>query len=229
MATRVGAILAAAISSSVANDEGRSELTENIAELIAVVSRRVRQLYTMAAMPQRFGGMGNGYYFAVNETVVVGASPVALAAAAAFRHSIVDALGVRVSVVSQADLDDQVAEMPPAVLIEKGLLRSAGRTGDPIVGASLTVRYTPLPGVLSVETDYVGASTPADPATTSWPDQVGDPYLISWLSRYLAVKSGDRDPQEMGQIQSDLGENAGLLGVLLGVDATRLSDAEEHA
>jgi hypothetical protein len=222
MATQVSTILTAAIASSLANDGGRSELASDTTELIAVVDRKIRQIYAYAGMPKEYGGMGAGDYFAAASAVVLGASPVALPAAA-FRHSFVNALGVRVAVVSQADLEDQVAEMPPAVLIRQDKVLTAGRTGDPLSGDTLTVRYTPLPGPLALLTDYIGATTPADAATTVWPAWVGDPFLIDWLARYLALKAGDRDPAEMQALEQDLQSDAALLGQLIGVEATRLT------
>jgi len=219
-------LIGPAIASSVANDQGTSELANNPDELLGVLSRRIRQVYTMAAMPKGLGGMGKGYYFATSQTVVVASSPVALAEAA-FRHSVTKN-GGRVAVVSQQDLDDARAEMPPAVVIEGNKLRTAGRTHDPVAGDQLLIRYTPLPLVLTSTADYVGALVAGDPTSTVWPGWVGDPYLVAWLSRYLAIKAGDRDPQELQAVETDLKAAADLFSATVGVDAARLvQDVED--
>ncbi len=228
MPTIVQDIIGPAIASSVANDLGQSELANNPDELVAVISRRVRQVYTLAAMPKSHGGMGKGYYFATSELIVIGASPSVLSEAA-FRHSVVrDPAGTRVAVVSQADLDDVRAEMPPAVVIEGAKLRTAGRPHDPVIGESVRVRYTPLPAVLTATSHYIGATIAADPSSTVWPGGVGDPYLVAWLARYLGIKGGDRDPQELEEIKTDLQAAADLFAAVVGVDAARLvADVED--
>ncbi len=228
MATQVQVILDAAIAGSLANDGGRSDLASNVSELIAVLDRKLKQVYAHAGMPSDAGGMGAGDYFATSASVALGASPVALPTAA-FRHTFVDALGRRVTVVTQADLDDDVAEMPPAVLIRQDKVQTAGRAGDPLSTDTLTVWYTPLPGTLTLGTHYVGATTVTDPTTSFWPSWVGDPFLIAWLERYLAKKAGDRDADELQAINQDLQDTALLLGTLIGIEATRLTEDPEAA
>lgn len=226
MATQAQTIIDAAIDSSLANDQGRSDLANDSSELLGVLDRKLKQVYTLAGMPAEYGGQGDGDYFAASAAVVVASAPVALPAAA-FRHIITDANGVRVTVVPRIDLVDGVAEMPPAIVIEQQKFRSAGRPGDPAIGATLTVRYTPLPGTLTATTDYIGATTPSDATTTVWPEWVGDPFLVAWLARYLAIKAADRDADEMQALMQDLTEAATLLGTIIGVDATRLVEASE--
>jgi len=228
MASSAQTVIDPAIQSSLANDNARTELANNSAELVAVVDRKVRQIYTLAGMPREFGGMGSGDYFATSGTVVLGASPVALPVAA-FRHTFVNALGKRVAVVSQADLDDLVAEMPPAVVIRQDKVQTAGRIGDPVVTDVLTVRYTPVPGPMTLKTHFIGATPPTDVTTTNWPESAGNPFLVAWVARYLALKAGDRDPAELAAIEQDLQEAALLLGALIGVEATRLTEDREAA
>ncbi len=227
MATQAQAIITAATATSLANDAGRTDLANDASELLAVLNRKIKQLYALAGMPKEFGGMGSGDFFATSAAVVLAASPVALPAAA-FRHVIEDATGRRVTVVPRADLIDGVAEMPPAVIIEQQKIISAARPEDPVPGATLTVHYTPLPALTSV-TDYIGATTPADATTTSWPDWVGDPFLVAVLARYLAVKAGDRDADEMAALNQDLQEAATLLGAVIGIDATTIVEDREAA
>jgi len=159
---------------------------------------------------------------------VLGASPVVLPAAA-FRPTFANASGDPVAVVTQADVTDDVAEMPPAVLIRQDKVVTVGRAGDPVATDVLTIYYTPLPGTLTLGTHYIGATTPTDPATTTWPGWVGDPFLIAWLARYLAIKAADRDADEMQALAQDLQESAVLLGTLIGVEATRLTEDPEAA
>lgn len=223
MATTAQTIVDAAIASSLANDDGRSDLANDLAELLGVLNRRIREIYTLAGMPREYGGMGRGDYFATSVPVALGGGPVALPAAA-FRHVFETTQGARVAVVSRADLADEVAEMPPAVVVEQLKVSGAGRPGDPISGEVVIVRLTPLPGLLTLGTHYVGATLPADASTSQWPE-AGDSYLVTWLARYLAIKAGDRDPDEMQALEQQLTDSAALLGALIGVDGTRLADS----
>jgi hypothetical protein len=220
------AIIDAAIASSLANDAGRTDLADDTTELLNVLNRKLKQVYTLAGMPKRFGGAGDGDYFAASAVVVVTGAPVTLPAAA-FRHTIVNAGGQPVSVVPRRDLIEGIAETPPAIVIEQQKLVSAGRAGDPVPGDQLTVRYTPMPGTLTLGTHYIGAVTPTDPTTSIWPDWVGDPFLVAWLARYLAIKASDRDADEMQALTNDLTEAATLLSTIIGVDATRLVETNE--
>lgn len=226
MATQAQTIIDAAIASSLANDAGRTDLAGDAPELLNVLNRKIRQIYTQAGMPKHYGGLGEGDFFAASATVIVAGTPVALPAAA-FRHIVSDAGARAVSTVSRKDLLEGVAEMPPAIVVEQQKFVSAGRAGDPIVGDVLTVRFTPLPALLTLGTHYIGAITPTDATTSAWPDWVGDPFLIAWLGRYLAIKASDRDQDEMQAINQDLAEAAQLLGTLIGVDMTLLVDVDE--
>jgi hypothetical protein len=225
MPTQAADILSAVIASSLAFDGGSTPVANDTGELLNVLNRRLGYLYTLAGAPSARGGMGQGDFFGTSSTVTLSASPVALPAAA-FRHSFTTALGTRVAVVPQNDIVDSVPELPPAVTVQQNQVLSLGRTGDPIPGDVLTVYYTPLPGSLSLPTDYVGATTPSDSTTTVWPSAVGDPYLVAWLRRYLCYKSADHDPTELQAIDQDLQEAAQALGTLIGIEATRLLSDE---
>lgn len=219
-------IIDAAIASSLANDGGRSELSNNLVELLNVLNRRIQSFYVLAGTPSEQGGAGRGDYFATEANVILRTGFVALPAAA-FRHSFVRATdGVAVAVVPQIDLDIGRAEMPPAVVYQRDKVKSAGRAGDPAVGESLTVRYTPLPALLTDGAHFIGATTATDATTSAWPEAVGNPYLVAWLCRYLALKAGDRDPAELQAINDDLQEAAQQLAVVVGIEATTL--IEDH-
>jgi hypothetical protein len=226
MATTAQDIIDAAIASSLANDAGRSELSDNVAELLGVLNRRLRLIYALSGMPKATGGAGTGDYFAVTAPLTLAATPVDLPAAA-FRHLFTRASdGRRVTVIARAHLEDGVAELPPALLVERNTAIGAGRAGDPLAGDVLNVYYTPLPDLLRAITDFIGATIRTDATTTAWPAQVGDPYLVTWLALYLARKAGDRDPAELSSLTSELTEASGIFGALVGVDAARLSQAE---
>lgn len=228
MPTAAQSIIDAAIASSLANDAGRTDIANNPTELLNVLNRKLKQVYALAGMPRDAGGMGAGDYFATSSTVTVAASAVALPAAA-FRHVLVDQVGRRIMPVTRLDVVDGTAEMPPAIIIEQQKFVSAGRAGDPIAGDVLTVRFTPLPGTLTLGTHYIGATTPSDSSTTVWPDWVGDPFLVAWLARYLANKAADRDADEIQALTDDIKEAASLLGAIIGVEATRLVEDRESA
>jgi len=89
----------------------------------------------------------------------------------------------------------------------------------------LTVHYTPQPDTMTAATDFVGATTRTDPTTSQWP-RVGDAFLVAFLALYLGRKSGDREPAELESLGAELGEAAQLLGVFIGVNATRIAADE---
>lgn len=229
MATQSQAVLDAAIASSLAFDGGTTSVANNTAELLNVLNRRLGFLYTLAGTPSEDGGFGQGDFFGTSTTVTLSASPVALPAAV-FRHRFTTADGTRVAVVPQSDVVDGIAELPPAVTVRQNQVLSLGRSGDPIPGDVLTVYYTPVPGTLTLGTDYIGATTPSDSTTSVWPSAVGDPYLVNWLRRYLSNKSADHDPDELQSIDQDLQESASALGKVIGIEMTALlSDQKPHA
>lgn len=230
-ATTVQNIFDAAIASSLANDQGRTILANNTAELVGVVSRTVRMVYAAAALPPTDGGEGYGNFFTRSSTVTL-ASPstdyVALPSTPEFRffQNFVDNVGTPVAVVTLRDLRDGVAEYPPAVVIADGKIRSAGRLsdGDPAAGAVLTFDGSYLPPVLTSASDYIGATTPADSSTSAWPDDVGNPFLIAVLGRYLALKDGARDPQEIAAYDQAIAESATRLAQVVGATVARFTD-----
>lgn len=229
MATTVQEIMDQAIASSLANDQGRTLLANNAAELVAVVNREVRAIYAAAALPPTDGGQGYGNFFTTTGTVTLGTPAttyVALPTSPSFCYfqSFVDNAGTVVKVVTLRDLRDGTAEYPPCVVVANNQIRSAGRTGDPQSGAVLTFDGSYLPPDLTLATDYIGALTPTDPATTAWPSYVGDPYLIAQLALYLAMKDGARDPAEVAGYQAAVAKTSGLLAQVVGATVARFND-----
>jgi len=227
MASTGQVILDAAIASSLANDAARSELASNSVELLNVLNRKIRQVYTLAATPKADGGLSRSADLFLDR-VATTLDGTTVLAEHAFRPTVFRTSDlVRVAVVPRADIRDGIAELPPAVHLEGNILKSTGRAGDPGTGAGLTVEFVALPVNMAVGTETIGATTAGDPTTSRWPSAVGDPFLISWLARYLALKAGDREAQEFGGIEADLAENANQLATYLGIDGTRLIEAAE--
>ena len=238
MATQAGTILDAAIASALANDQGRNELASDREELRGVLSRILQQLYTVAALPTSENGWGRGAYFSRTLSVTLDAldatTPVDLPSPrpAVIRGVFFASTGQEVAVVSSVDVRRGLADGPPGVIIEDGQMRSAGRLegataggwGDPGVGAVLDLEACYLPADLTADTDYVGATTPADATTTAWPD-AHNQYLIDQMRYYLAIKDGARDPEELRSIQADLAAGAQTLGSVLRINAARLVKA----
>lgn len=227
--TQVQDILTPAIASALANDQGRTALANNPAELVAVVSRTVRSVYAAAALPPTDGGEGYGNFFTRTGTVTLGSPatgyvPLPTTPEFRFFQNFVDNVGVIVSVVTLRDLRDAIAEYPPAVVVADGKIRSGGRPGDPEDGAVLTFDASYLPAILTATTDYIGATTPADATTTAWPGDVGDPYLIAVLGRYLALKDGARDIEELQGYERQIAEHGAKLAQLVGATVARFAD-----
>lgn len=222
MATTVQDILTPAIASSLSNNQGNSPLANAPSELVAVVSRTVRQVYAQAGLPPSGGGGGYGNYFTRTTTLTLGSpatTPVALPANPTYAYipTFTDAGGTVVAVVTLKDLRDHVAEYPPAVVVADNHVYSAGRTGDPTAGAVLTLDGSYLPADLQATTDYIGATILNDPTTTAWPSHVGDPFLIADLALYLAQKDGARDAQEIGLLTQQRTDALARLGQVIGL------------
>lgn len=229
MATTVQDILDQAIASSLANDQGRTLLANNAAELVAVVNREVRAVYAAAALPPTDGGQGYGNFFTTTGTVTLGTPAtdyVALPSAPAFCYfqSFVDNAGTVVKVVTLRDLRDGTAEYPPCVVVANNAIRSAGRPGDPESGAVMTFDGSYLPPDLTTTGDFIGALTPSDATTTAWPAYVGDVYLIAKVALYLALKDGARDNAEIAGYQADVVKAAGMLAQVVGATVARFND-----
>lgn len=228
MPTQAGTIITAAINRSTANDGGRSEVSSNTTELLGVLSRLVQRIYVVAGLPASNGGMADGGYFARSLTVTMGSPSTTFislpSGLATWTGLIRDAGGDEVTVVTQRDLTDGTAEVPPSVVIQSGQIRSAGRVGDPTAGAVLSFIAPAMPGDLTSTSHWIGATTPGDVTTTAWPSWVGDDWLIALMARYLAVKDGTRDPAEIAAYEADAATAAGLFAQVVGVEAGTLAD-----
>jgi len=221
-------IIDAAIGSSLSNDSPGLDGSQasGLTELLGVINRRVRRIYTLAGMPPERGGMSRGDYFATTTTLTISAAAPPAAPTSAFDHLFADASGVEVRVVSRRDVQRGHAELPPAVIIENRSVVTAGRTGDPVDDDVLTVYYTPLPALHTLGTHYVGATTAATDTTSEWPEAVGNPWLIAELRRYLAIKRGDADEAELADIKQEIGDTGGTLAELIGINKTYLTTSE---
>lgn len=220
MATTYATIISAALNRSTVNDGGATTLGSDTAELVGFLSRVVRQVYSLAGVPRRYGGMAAGNYFLASQTVTL-ATPAttftALPTSPEYVYvvSVTDNGGDVVSVVPLRDLRDGIAEVPPAVVIANGKIRSAGRTGDPTAGAVLTLEGSYLPAEATSGSHYVGATTASDSTTTYWPGHAGDPFLIAQLARYLVIKDAMRDANELQALDAEIAQAAeGLAHVI---------------
>ncbi len=224
MSTQASVIIDAAVKSSLLNDAQRTSVARDTAELLAVLTREVQALYALAGTPPDRGGMSRGDLLATSTTLTLNAATPPSVPTAAFRPMWSDATGASVAVVTRRDLLDGRAELPPAIVIEQHKVRTAGRSGDPVEGAVLTLRYVPLPAVLTATTHYLGAV--ADPTLSTdsyWPDHVANPWLIATLRKYLAVKRGiPTEDAEMQDIVQAVQQSAGLLANYLGLNASDL-------
>lgn len=226
-------IIDAAVAASLANDGGTTVLANNTTELLGVISRVLRQIYAEAGLPRAQGGFNQEAATFVRTTTVTIATPIATATAfpalATRLLQLVDAGGDYVSMISLADLRSGTAELPPAVVIADRTIRSAGRLGDPTAGAILAVDYAYVPAPLSSASDVIGATTPSDATTSSWPSEAGDPFLTHWLARYLSTKDGTRDPAELQQLNALLQQDIGVLAGVLGISAAKLANVGDNS
>lgn len=229
MPTTAQDIITAAINRSLANDNGETDLASSSVENLAVLSRLVRRVFALAALPGDVGGFGGRTdYFTRTQTVTLGTpatTPVALPSNPEFARitSITNAGGQTVNVVTLRDLRDNVAEYPPAVVIADQTIRSAGRNGDPTAGAVLTLDGVYLPPDMTALTHVVGATTPADASTSKWPEHAGNEWLIASMARYYIIKDGLRDAGELAAIDAELEGLTPILAATIGVAPARLS------
>src|SRR4051812_2740426 len=73
MATPASVIIQAAIDSSTANDSGASPIANNSTEMLGVLDRKIKQVYTLVALPRDKGGTSEGDFFKTTWTITVGA------------------------------------------------------------------------------------------------------------------------------------------------------------
>ena len=232
MTTTADTILTAAINADLAIDAS-VPIADDTTEQLGELSRLVRRIYTLAAIPKKAGGWREGNYFTSTSTVSL-ATPattfVSLPATpeCAWIIRITTAGGTAVNLASLDDLRKNRAEYPPAIVLEGKQIRSAGRTGDPVAGAVLTVDYSYVPPALTATTDYIGATTPSDSSTTAWPGYAGDGYLIAAMTRYFVEKSGDADAGTLQRLDAKLAEQANILGPVVGIGPVALAAVLEQ-
>lgn len=234
MATTVAQILNAAISTSTANDGGQSPIANDSAELIAVLDRKIKQIYSLVALPSSKGGSASGDYFKTTWTVNVGTPNTTLTALPASPEIItiddivITSSGIWVAVVPYSDFLQGLAEFAPAIVILDRKFRSVARVGDPAAGVGLTIFGSYLPGTLTLTTDFVGATTPATSSTSAWPSHVGDPFLVAYMGLYFALKDGTRDASEIQAYQNDMLAAAQTLSDLLGINTASLVATQDE-
>jgi hypothetical protein len=137
MATPASVIIQAAIDSSTANDGGASPIANNSTEmLLGVLDRKIKQVYTLVALPRDKGGTSEGDFFKTTWTITVGDPGVLVDLPAnpniAFIDLVQDTAGNNVSIVPYRDVVDGIAEYPPAVILLDKQMRSCQRDGDPV-------------------------------------------------------------------------------------------------
>lgn len=221
-------IIDGAIHRSLANDEGQTDVASDQGALTVVLSRLVRSVYTLAALPPGLGGLGEANYFTRTTTVTVGTPNTTFVAMPtapefAFIPTFTTAGGVVVSVVTLVDLREGVAEYPPAIVIADNQFRSAARPGDPAANDTLTLDGAYLPAAMTAVSHVVGATTPTDASTSQWPEHAGDQFLVDAMAIYLATRSGDRDQLELGEYKEGLANAAEILGAVVGVAPAKLT------
>lgn len=228
MATLVSTIIQAAIDSSTANDNGASPVANNTTELVGVLDRKVKQIYSLVALPAEKGGAAAGDFFRTTWEVTMDATSAATLVALptspiiAFIQAITDVAGNTVAVVPYQDFIEGLAEWAPAVVVLDRKIRSCAREGDPVEEDVLTIFGNYLPATLTGLNDYIGATTAGDDDTTTWPGEAGDPFLVAFLGLYLAMKDGTRDASEIQSYQAEMQSSASILADLLGVNAASL-------
>lgn len=231
--TTAQTILDAALNSSVWNDGGNTSIGNNPAELVAALSRTVRQVYVLAAQGDGLDPLHA--YFVRSTTITLSATlatAVALSANAAGLDilrvlAVTEAGGDPVSVVPITEVRLGIAEIPPAVILMDKTIRSAGRTGDPTASAVLTLDVAYAPPPLTAAAHFIGATTLTSASTSAWPEAAGDPFLVAWLARYLAAKEG-REQSEIDGYSDALQQAATMLGGLIGVAGARLAAVESE-
>lgn len=226
--TTAQTILDAALNSSAWNDGGNTSIGNNPEELVAALSRTVRQVYVLAAQGN---GMDPRHAYFVRSTTLTLSATLATAVALSSNAAGLDILrvlavtesgGDPVAVVPIHEVRLGLAEIPPAVILLDKTIRSAGRTGDPTASAVLTLDVAYAPPPLTLASHFIGATTLTSASTSSWPEAAGDPYLVAWLARYLAAKEG-REDAEIAGYQEALAQSAAMLGDLIGVAGARLA------
>ena len=184
MATTCKDIIEAAYARSSFNDPDK--LATN-AELIGVIDRRMKQLYSIVADH-------NPLYFGATQTVVGSSGTWARPADAELVFRIETQAGEEVHIVP---FEDRSAEMPPRVYEFGQKYYSVGQSGDPQPTDQLKFYYSKRHPSLDP------TKPPSDAANTldaTWPEQFND-LVVLHVAKYLATKDGR--PEEVALLTQE--------------------------
>lgn len=205
--TTAGTIIDDALDQFLTFDKGRSDIGNDDLELFLQLNKILNRWYTAAAAPAQDSDLERNDYLAVSgDKTLAGDPPTIAVSIYAWVPLVLNASGAVVAVVAFSELKLGRADLPPAVYFRGLNMTSGGRTGDPIATDVLTLHYTPIPGPLTLRGHFIGATTPATEATSTWPAHLGDPALVLALSIYLAMKSQDFPPEELAKLQERGGQ-----------------------
>jgi hypothetical protein len=194
MPTNCRTLIEAAYSRSTFNDP---EKLATKSELIGVIDRRMKQLYSVIARenPTYFGTRAtmsstNGTWERPNNP------PAELI------HRVETSDGTQVHITP---FDDRKGEQPPAVYQYGQQYHTVGRTNDPAQNAALTFFYSKRHPDLDPDKTPEHQDNQLDPM---WPEQFND-LVVLHVARYLATKDGRE-----GEIQVLAAEEQALMEVL---------------
>jgi hypothetical protein len=198
MSTTAKQIIEAAYSRSTFNDPDK--LATN-AELIGVIDRRLKQLYSIAAR-------ANPTYFGKSADVVGVASAYARPTDAELVMRIEGSVGTVTdgTEVSIVPFEDRNAEMAPVVYLFGSNYISPGGSGNPAATDTLTFSYSKRHPNLDTTLASDHSTNTLD---SSWPEQFND-LLVLHVAKYLAAK--DNRTTEISVLAA---EEAALMEVFL--------------
>jgi len=194
MATNCRDLIEAAYSRSTFNDP---EKLATRSELIGVIDRRMKQLYSVIARE-------NPTYFGTVDEIdsTNGTWPRPSSPPAELVHRVEKSDGQQVHITS---FEDRTGEQPPAIYQYGQVYRTVGRTNDPINNDSLTFYYSKRHPDLDPEKPWDDQDNTLDPM---WPEQFND-LVVLHVARYLATKDGRSE-----EIQVLAAEEQALMEVL---------------
>lgn len=184
MATTALTIIEAAYARSTFNDPDKLATP---LELVAVLDRRVKNLFSHAARI-------NPFYFATTTTKTYSAPGWARPSDAEMIIKVENnSSGAEINVVP---FEDKQADFAPRVYELGQVYRTVGLTDDPTTGDTLKFYYAKRPDSLTVASSTIDAL---------WPEQFND-LLVLHIAKYLATK--DARPEDVALLAA---EEAALL------------------
>jgi len=194
MATNCRDIIEAAYSRSTFNDPEKLATRQ---ELIGVIDRRMKQLYSVIAR-------NNPTYFGTKATVAPqsGSWPRPSSPPAELIHRVETATGQQVHITPFEDRD---GEQPPAIYQYGQRYFTVGRSNDPLNTATLTFFYSKRHPDLNPTLAWDNAANRLD---DMWPEQFND-LVVLHVARYLSTKDGRGE-----EIQVLAAEEQALMEVL---------------